>query len=99
MLQEERSQWIEWKSIQELTVDQALHGVAVASTSYSYMRDVHGDLGEFSRGYLELNRTQVLLEAVDASGARNWDDPRMLCEQPSECHLRVGGFQSLGHVM
>src|SRR5450755_7226 len=46
------------------------------------------DLPQIAFGKIDLDRADVLLQALDLAAARNRNDPRLLSEQPGERDLR-----------
>src|SRR3954449_113262 len=68
-------------------VDHPLHrfGVAVALHPHTGRRGV--ELVEVIGGEVQRDRSEVLLEALEAPGPRDRRDPRLLREQPGQGHL------------
>jgi hypothetical protein len=61
---------------------------------FGVARPLHRDLGsraidlaEVVERQFNVNRSEVLFEAMQLRGARDGDDPRLLCEEPGERDL------------
>ena len=82
-----------------VTTSSADHAIEVFGVAIALHRDLRRrafDLAKIIRGQLECCCAQVLLKTLQLRGARDWNDPGLLSEQPGECKLRGGRVLACG---
>src|SRR5436190_2828116 len=75
-------------SFSQSAVDHALRALGVALALHRDRRRCCVDLTQVVRRELDVDRAEVLFQAVDLRGARDGHDPRLLREHPRERELR-----------